>query len=127
VLALANPPFGVEVTGQVPEVRPYLWNAAVGVAPLLTARGVQNKVLEAVAAGLPVVVTPLVHEGLPDQVKSSVEAAGDPAGFAAAIVRLLQRTPAERLAIAARADLESLSWARRLSPLRGLLEAACSN
>jgi len=37
-------------------VREHLWNSAVSVAPLLTARGLQNKVLEALAAGLPVVV-----------------------------------------------------------------------
>ena len=56
---------GVEVTGTVPDVRPYLWRAAIAVAPLETAHGVQNKVLEAVAAGLPVVVTSAVYEGLP--------------------------------------------------------------
>ena len=57
VRAIAESDPSVEVTGSVPDVRPYLWSAAVGIAPLLEARGVQNKVLEAVAAGLPVVVT----------------------------------------------------------------------
>jgi sugar transferase (PEP-CTERM/EpsH1 system associated) len=58
----------IEVTGEVPDIRRYLWRAAVSVAPLLTARGVQNKVLEAVAAGLPAVVTPAVWDGLPAEV-----------------------------------------------------------
>ena len=66
----------VEVTGTVPDVRPYLWRAAVAVAPLDTARGVQNKVLEAVAAGLPAVVTPAVYDGLPDAVATRMPGRG---------------------------------------------------
>ena len=46
----------VVVTGTVPDVRPYLRHACVVVAPLRIARGIQNKVLEAMAMGLPVVV-----------------------------------------------------------------------
>src|SRR5204862_707554 len=78
----------VEVTGTVPDVRPYLWRAAVAVAPLDTARGVQNKVLEAVAAGLPAVVTPAVYEGLPDTVRPACRVAADAGGFAEAIAQL---------------------------------------
>jgi glycosyltransferase involved in cell wall biosynthesis len=114
----------VEVTGQVADVRPYLWNAAVGVAPLLTARGIQNKVLEALAAGLPVVVTPVVHEGLPAEVTGAVESAADAPAFAAAIVKLLALTPRERRTIAVRADITALSWERRLALLRSRLAAA---
>ncbi|HLU40091.1 MAG TPA: TIGR03087 family PEP-CTERM/XrtA system glycosyltransferase [Planctomycetota bacterium] len=55
---------GVEVTGRVPEVPPWLDRAAVAVAPLRLARGVQNKVLEAMSAGLPVVATPAAAQGL---------------------------------------------------------------
>lgn len=55
VLALASD--HVVVTGTVPDVRPYLRHAAVVVAPLRLARGIQNKVLEAMAMGLPVVAS----------------------------------------------------------------------
>jgi len=55
VQALAAKP-GVIVTGTVPDVRPYLQHAAAAVAPLRVARGIQNKVLEAMAMGRPVVV-----------------------------------------------------------------------
>ncbi|SBT08835.1 Glycosyl transferase, group 1 [Candidatus Accumulibacter aalborgensis] len=48
---------GIVVTGTVPDVRPYLRHAAVVVAPLRLARGVQNKILEAMAMGLPVVAS----------------------------------------------------------------------
>jgi len=65
VLELARIP-GIEVTGYVPDVRPYLAAATVSIAPLATARGVQNKILEAMAAGVPVLTTPDVAKGLPD-------------------------------------------------------------
>jgi sugar transferase (PEP-CTERM/EpsH1 system associated) len=55
---------GVEVIGEVPDVRPYLASARVAVVPLPVARGVQNKVLEAMASGLPVVGSPASLEGL---------------------------------------------------------------
>jgi sugar transferase (PEP-CTERM/EpsH1 system associated) len=57
---------GVEVVGQVPDVRPYVTAAAVVVAPLRLARGVQNKVLEGLAMGRPVVASPQAMQGLPD-------------------------------------------------------------
>jgi glycosyltransferase involved in cell wall biosynthesis len=55
---------GVTVTGYVPDLNDYLNQAAVFVAPLRFAAGVQNKVLEAMAAGLPVVTTSVVNAGL---------------------------------------------------------------
>lgn len=113
---------GVEVTGTVPDVRPYLWSAAVAAAPLHTARGVQNKVLEAIAAGLPTVVTPVVAEGLPAEIASGYRAAATPAAFADAIVDLLRLPPPARRAIAADVDLAPLSWERRLRPLADLIE-----
>jgi glycosyltransferase involved in cell wall biosynthesis len=63
VQALARLP-GVRVTGAVPDVRPWLVRAAVAVAPLSIARGIQNKVLEAMAMGRPVVASPQAFEGV---------------------------------------------------------------
>ncbi len=54
---------GIEVTGFVPDIRPHLAQAAVFVAPLRWASGMQNKVLEAMAVGVPVVTTPKVFAG----------------------------------------------------------------
>jgi len=112
----------VEVTGTVADVRPYLWRAAVAVAPLLTARGVQNKVLEAVAAGLPVVVTPTVHEGLPPEVRPACREADTAAAFAGTVTDLLEASPVARRDLAWRADVDALAWHARLQPLRGILE-----
>ncbi len=113
----------IEVTGSVADVRPYLWNSAVSVAPLATARGVQNKVLEALAAGLPVVITPTVAEGLPAAALPGCIVA-DAAGCADAVVSLLRRAPDDRRAFAAQADLSELGWATQLAPLVPILSAA---
>ncbi|MBT8137533.1 MAG: TIGR03087 family PEP-CTERM/XrtA system glycosyltransferase [Gammaproteobacteria bacterium] len=55
---------GVEVTGRVPDVRPYLAHSRVAVAPLRVARGLQNKVLEALAMNCSVVATPAAARGI---------------------------------------------------------------
>lgn len=55
---------GVDVVGEVPDVRPYLRRADVAISPLKLARGIQNKVLEAMAMGLPVVLSPQSAEGI---------------------------------------------------------------
>jgi len=123
VKALAREP-GVKVTGAVEDIRPYLWNSAVSVAPLLTARGVQNKVLEAVAAGLPVVITPVVAEGLPAEVQPACATAASEVAFSEAVAKLLGATENVRDEIVERSSLGDLSWARRLAPMRGLLEEA---
>lgn len=124
VLALASRTDGVEVTGAVPDVRPYLWNAAIAAAPLLTARGIQNKVLEAVAAGLPTVVTPNVMAALPPAVARACVAAANVDELADAINTLLSMPPDERRAMATRADLSTLAWDAQLAPFVPLLEEA---
>ena len=63
VKALAKLP-GVVVTGKVPSVLPYFHDADVFVAPFRLARGVQNKILQAFACGLPVVTSPMGLEGI---------------------------------------------------------------
>jgi sugar transferase (PEP-CTERM/EpsH1 system associated) len=63
VVRLAESP-GVDLIGSVPDVRPHLARSAVVVAPLLMARGVQNKVLEAMAMGKPIVASSQAIDGL---------------------------------------------------------------
>lgn len=121
---LAAQDASIEVTGSVPEVQPYLWRAAVSVAPLRLARGLQTKVLEALAAGLPVVTTPAVIEGLPDIVRPGCEARETPDAFAAAVIDLLGRRPEERRQRAAAASMAALDWSTCLRPLQDILIAA---
>lgn len=82
---------GVEVTGAVPDVRPYLREAAVVVAPLRIARGIQNKVLEAMASARPTVVTPQALEGIDAVADQDVLIGADVPGFARAVRNVLQR------------------------------------
>jgi polysaccharide biosynthesis protein PslH len=117
----------IEVTGAVPATQPYLWDSAIAVAPIFVARGVQNKVLEAVAAGLPCVVTPAVATGVPPAVMRACRVGTDPDTFADAVVTLLALAPADRRAIADRADLQSLRWEDQLAPLTEILHAAVAS
>ncbi len=121
VQALPDQDDSIRVTGAVTDVRPFLWRAALAVAPLQIARGVQNKVLEAVAAGLPCVVTPVVAKGLPPEVMPGCEVASAPEGYADAVVALLDRDPQARRARASAADLSALTWERQLHPAVGVL------
>ncbi|HKB12964.1 MAG TPA: TIGR03087 family PEP-CTERM/XrtA system glycosyltransferase [Vicinamibacterales bacterium] len=121
-LAALDP--SIEVTGAVPDMRPYLWRSAVAVAPLHQARGVQNKVLEAAAAGLPAVITSPVWQGLPKEVLSACRRADTPEQFALQVIELLSLPPHARRGIAALARLGHLSWPKRLAPLVDLVERA---
>jgi sugar transferase (PEP-CTERM/EpsH1 system associated) len=121
---LASKRDGIEVTGTVADVRNHLWNGAVSVAPLMTARGVQTKVLEAIAAGLPAVVTSQVSGGLPPELNAAYRVADSAEAFAAETVSLLALSGRERRAVAAQANLAALTWDARLAPLHEILRAA---
>jgi sugar transferase (PEP-CTERM/EpsH1 system associated) len=116
----------IHVTGHVPDVRDYLWRAAVAVAPLQIARGIQTKVLEALAAGLPTVITPVVADGLPPEALRGCRVAETADRFAATIVETLALPAAARAAVAASADFRRLTWSARLQPLSDLLLEAAS-
>lgn len=81
---------GVEVTGSVPDVRPFLTRAQVSVAPFSIAAGIQTKILEAMAAGLPVVATPKGSQGLAREVADLIEIGRTPEELAEKVVSLLQ-------------------------------------
>ena len=89
VRRLASRP-GVRVTGRVPDTRPYLDRAEVFAAPLRMARGVQNKVLEAMAMGLPCVVSHAAWRGTVVPQGQGLLVSDDPDEFAAQIIRLLR-------------------------------------
>src|SRR5262249_5343210 len=121
-LSAAEP--SVSVTGGVPDVRPYLWGAAMAVAPLHIARGTQTKVLEALTAGLPVAVTSAVAGGLPAEALPGCLVADTPTQFAAAIVDCLTQSADQRRSWARRANISLLTWERQLGTLADTLEAA---
>jgi len=114
---------GVEVTGFVPETRDYLARAAVAVAPLRIARGIQNKVLEAMSMGLAVVGTTHATQGVAGAHGTDYLVADTAADFAAACARLLA-CPADAAALGATARHfveANYDWERCLEPLGALV------
>jgi sugar transferase (PEP-CTERM/EpsH1 system associated) len=121
VQALAQLP-GVVVTGTVPDVRPYIAHAQVAVAPLRIARGIQNKVLEAMAMATPVVVSPQALEGIEAIPGTDLLLAADAAGFVAIVSALLTEADGA-IGRVARAKVEQLySWPSNLARIEARLE-----
>ena len=81
----------ITVTCEVPDVRPYLKAAEAAVFPLRIARGVQNKTLEALAMGAPVVASTRVCQALPDSVARFIQRAEGPIDFADATAIVMRR------------------------------------
>lgn len=81
---------GVTVTGAVPDIRPYLAHAVAAVAPLRIARGIQNKVLEAMAMAKPVLATAAAFEGIDAPAELKALACEEPQGFVTAALGLLR-------------------------------------
>jgi len=80
----------VVISADVPDIRPYMRHASVAVAPLKVARGVQNKILEAMAMGVPLVSTTVGCEGLNVRHGEHLLVADTPEAFSAAVVETLQ-------------------------------------
>jgi hypothetical protein len=115
---------GVTVTGSVPDVRPYLQRSALMVAPLDIARGTQNKILESMAMGLPVVCSKTAAGGVDAVPGEHLLVAGTAQGYARHILRLL-RNPADRqrLSSAARARvLSHHAWDASMGKLDAIVE-----
>ncbi len=80
----------IRVTGTVADIRPYLHQATVAVTPITYGAGIQNKVLEAMACGLPVVSSPQAVSALAVKPGEDLLVAGDPQAFADAVINLLE-------------------------------------
>jgi sugar transferase (PEP-CTERM/EpsH1 system associated) len=115
----------VIVAGAVPDTRPWLAAADVVVAPLRIARGIQNKVLEAMAMGRPVVASPAAFEGIEAEPGRDLLVAEGSEAEAEAIAGLLaDPARAAALGAAARRRVEqAYRWEARLAPLAALIGA----
>lgn len=120
-LARQNP--DIIVTGFVDKVQPYMHKAAVFVAPMRIARGVQNKILEGMAAGLPVVTSSLGFEGISAEPGRDLFVEDDPQRFADQVIRLMQ-DPKLRQSVsrhAREAVVRHYSWESNLQRMDDLL------
>ena len=119
---------GVTVTGSVPDVRPYLRGSALMVAPLNIARGTQNKILEAMAAGVPVVTSAVAAGGVDAVAPDHFLVADTHEEHAAAALSILEdRAERNRLALAGRARVMSHhAWPSSMARLDGIIERCLS-
>jgi len=86
----------ITVTGTVADIRPYLWNSAVSIAPLVYGAGIQNKVLEAMACGIPVITTPQAASALQAIPGDDLLVAGDYPSLAHHVLTLLEAPDRQR-------------------------------
>jgi polysaccharide biosynthesis protein PslH len=122
VRALAALP-DIEVTGRVADVRPYVAHAAVSVAPLRIARGIQNKVLEAMALARPVVASPGAFEGVRATAGRDLLVGDGPAELARLVGEVLDGAHPQLGTNARRTIDQGYSWRAVLEKLDRLLEA----
>jgi polysaccharide biosynthesis protein PslH len=78
----------IQITGTVADLRPYLWRSSIAVAPLIYGVGIQNKILEAMACGLPVITSPQGISALNVTPGKEVLVASDALHFASEVLRL---------------------------------------
>lgn len=116
----------VEVTGYVPDIRPHLASADVVVCPLSIGVGIQNKVLEAMSMGKPVVATPIACRGIPNAIHGEhLIRAEDEMGMATSVIGLLER-PEQRVRLgenARRLVSTTYSWRASTLELEGTYES----
>lgn len=115
---------GIEVRANVPDVRREMSSAAVSVAPVRFGAGIQNKILQSLSMGIPVVATRFAARPFGESANSPLLTAEDPQEFADQVVRLLENSPYRmQLARAGRQLIEArFQWDQVLAPLDRMLE-----
>jgi sugar transferase (PEP-CTERM/EpsH1 system associated) len=124
ILALGERDPLIRITGTVPDVRPYLWKAALSVVPLRVGGGTRLKIYEAMAARVPVVSTTIGAEGLEVDPARDIRIADDAASFAARCLELLE-APVSREALASAAwqlVADSFGWDHVARRFEAILE-----
>ena len=120
---------GVTVTGSVPDVRPFVRQSALMVAPLKIARGTQNKILEAMAMGVPVVTSRIAAGGVDAEPVTHFLVADSAEEYSDAILGVLDN-PAERqrLALAGRQRmLSNHAWPHSMERLDRIIDRCIKN
>jgi len=112
---------GVSVRGSVPDIRPYLWSAAVSVCPVPLDVGVQTKVLEAMASGTPVVSTSAGNSGIGGKPGLHLLVADKPSDMAAAIGKVFDGGGVSLASEATRFVEREFTWGRSSHQLNSIL------
>jgi sugar transferase (PEP-CTERM/EpsH1 system associated) len=113
---------GVVVTGAVPDVHLYLAGACVAVAPFRIAQGIQNKVLEALVSGVPVVLTSKPARAISGPAAQVLSVADTPKEFAASVRSVLENPELRQRSLAAAPNLQTLlAWEPSLTRMEAML------
>jgi sugar transferase (PEP-CTERM/EpsH1 system associated) len=117
---------GVDVVGEVDDVRPELWRASLAVVPLRIAQGLQNKVLEAMAAGLPVLTSPAAVRGVEGEAPVHFRVAETPKEWADGAELLLRNREAAEATAGRALELvrSRYSWDRKAGEYERILAEA---
>lgn len=124
IIRLGEQYTNIVVTGFVEQIQPYVIQSAVFVAPMRIGRGINNKILEAMAMGVPVITSSLGFEGIPGEPQRDIFVADDPHEFARYTCTLMLN-PEQRKAVAIRARKtieEQCNWEKNIEQLEMLLE-----
>ena len=115
---------GVTVTGSVDDVRPYILRTAAMIAPLNIARGTQNKILEAMAMGVPVVSSEMAAGGIDAVDGEHFLTANNPKEYAEALIKLMQNADErERLSNSGRERvLTNHDWQNSMQRLETIVD-----
>lgn len=114
---------GVTVTGRVEDVRPYIKYATVSVAPMRIARGIQNKVLEAMAMARPVVASPQGFEGICAEVDKEIRIAEKPLEYVKVIKDIIGASDNDMGEAARQRVIEDYTWQSNVEKLVKLLNS----
>lgn len=116
---------GIEITGKVKEVASYVKDACVSVAPIRIGAGIQNKILESMALGIPVVSSSMGLEGIKANPNEHLLVANSPKDFCDAVLKIMEdKELRTKLAIAGRTLVEqNYQWNSCLKPYLDLIEA----
>lgn len=107
---------GIEVTGRVHDVRPFIANAQCVVAPMQIARGIQNKVLEAMSLNKAIVVSSMAMEGINAQTNNGIAIADDTSKYAQKCLEFINNTSVSEITNR-QWVLEHFTWQQTLQPL----------
>ncbi len=115
---------GVIVTGSVKDVRPFILKTAAMVAPLKIARGTQNKILEAMAMGVPVVSSSLAAGGIDAIPGEHFLTADSPSEYASKLINLMESEPFRtKYAVAGRERMLSHhAWHKSMEKMESLIQ-----
>jgi glycosyltransferase involved in cell wall biosynthesis len=119
---------GVTVTGSVPDVRPFVRRSAAMVAPLAIARGTQNKILEAMAMGVPVITSSTAAGGVDAVPGEHLRVADSPEQLADTVLDVvLDRAERQRLSLNGRQRmLTNHDWANSMKRLDAIIDRCCA-